>query len=88
MNKDIIESVFHQRGYDEGLLSGKKFTKEKVLELMDEVIKNYESSDANLKFPAPPISSHHVMKLKKQVKINTAKSIKTLIFNDGQIKNE
>ena len=88
MDKHIRESVFHQRGYNEGLLSGKKFTKTKVLELMDEVIENYESSDANLKFPAPPISAHHFMKLKKQVQINTAKSIKTLIFNDGQIKNE
>jgi flagellar biosynthesis/type III secretory pathway protein FliH len=78
----------YDEGYNEGLLSGKKFVQTKVLELMDEVIKTYESSDANLKFPAPPISAHHLMKLKKQVKINTAKSIKTLIFNDGQIKNE
>jgi hypothetical protein len=62
-------------GYNEGLLSGKKFHQGKIIELMEKLIKQYESMSVELKFPAPPIYAHAAMVKKKEYQINTAKYI-------------
>lgn len=78
----------YDAGYDKGFLSGKKFTEGKVVRLIDDLIQDYERMETKPEFPTPAIDAYKAMERKKEYHINTAKFIKTLIFNDGQIKNE
>lgn len=47
MHEDIVEHVSYDKGRTEGYAQGKRFTQDKVLELMNEVINEYEKLAEN-----------------------------------------
>ncbi len=87
MTKDIIDPKSIRAGtpdWQEGYSEGKKYARNKVHELLQEVIDAYESTDVNLKFPAPPISALKGRKDRKQSQINAVKFAQKWVASGGE----